>query len=56
MIKMKSVTPVDTSLSTICDKIGFAATGTSAFGCVWVCGLSLLPIPATGIIAFITLN
>jgi hypothetical protein len=34
-------------------KIGFPATGTKAFGWVWVCGLSRLPMPATGIIAFI---
>ena len=35
------------------DKIVFPASGISALGCVYVCGRSFVPAPATGMIAFI---
>ena len=51
--KNKFVNPAFFNWSIIMLKTVLPASGINALGCVYVCGRSFVPAPATGIIAFI---
>lgn len=52
MIKIKSLIPASFNWSMMMLKMVLPASGINALGCVYVWGRSLVPAPATGIIAF----